>query len=314
MKANVVVTSSSICANEAARKMIQHTLSGLCNIVFCSSKYPGQDLAGLTEEADYDYDYALIGRERVSTHTLLSMPKLKGISVYGVGIDNVDLPACLAQKIPVHVARGVNAPWVAEHVVGMAISLLRKLSFNHYKLSHQGCWNKDGGKSLRGKLVGIVGYGAVGVQVAHLAKAFGCEILVNDVVHKETEVALVGGRQVDLSTLLSESDVVSLHVPLDRSTRGLLKKQNLMSMKTTSILINTCRGGVVSEPDLITALKNRSILGAALDVFEEEPNIDNDFKPLDNVLLTPHTAGNCQEAIKAMTLGAIQGIDAWLKS
>jgi phosphoglycerate dehydrogenase-like enzyme len=312
MKANLIVTSSSICANEAAKKMTKEALSGACNIVFCPAKYPGQDLAGLVEEADCDY--ALIGRERVSLNTLIAMPKLKGISVYGVGIDNVDLTACQSKKIPVHVARGVNAPWVAEHVIGMAISLLRKLSFNHCKLSHQSYWNKDGGTSLRGKLVGVVGYGAVGVQVAQLAKAFGCEILANDILHKETEVALVGGRQVDLSTLLSESDVVSLHVPLDQSTRDLLHKANLQEMKTTSILINTCRGGVVNEQDLISTLENRSILGAALDVFELEPDIDNDFRSLDNALLTPHTAGNCLEAIKAMTLGAIQGIDACLKS
>jgi len=222
----------------------------------------------------------------------------KIIARVGVGLDNVDQEAAKAKDIRVinAVEGAMNA--VAELVLGLMLSLARQTGMADRAIRN-GQWLKKElkGTELRGKYLGIIGLGNIGKRLGRLARALNMNIIGYDVVPIDEEFAKeVGLMKADLNTLLQSSDFVSIHVPLLDSTYHLLDAEKMSTMKKTAKIINTSRGGVVDEDALYNALKNGTLGGAALDVFEKEPATGTKLAELDNVILTPHIGAQTSEA------------------
>ena len=175
-------------------------------------------------------------------------------------------------------------------------------------------WEKDGGHQLSGKTVGIIGCGHTGSDIVRLLAPFGCDLLINDIVDKSNFCQEQGASQVSLEALLEQSNIISLHVPLTKQTHQMVNINFLKKMKPTGFLINTSRGQVVDQEALKNALMQRNISGAALDVFAEEPPIDEDFLSLPNLMVTPHIGGNSIEGVEAMGRAAIQHLVLFFKN
>lgn len=207
----------------------------------------------------------------------------------GAGFDNVDIEACTAAGVYVANAAGINAAAVAEHVLGFILCWYKNLILLDGVMK-TGAYGIDyRGAELAAKVIGIVGLGNIGRQVSLYARAFGMQVLGYDIVPAAGD-SLV--EAVDFKTLLTRSDVVTLHTFLNSRTRHLIGRNELEIMKPEALLINTSRGPVVDENALIEALQSKKIAGACLDVFEAEPlPVDSPLRKLDNVILTPHTAG-----------------------
>ncbi len=225
-------------------------------------------------------------------HRLLSAaPHLKLVQT-GAGFDNVDIDACTQCGIWAANAAGVNAQAVAEHVLALLLSYYKNIPFLDAFMKNKLDENQLNytGSELAGKTIGIVGLGAIGKKVAAFCKVFDMNVLAcvrNPSASSDGSVTIT-----DFDTLIRTADIVSVHVPLTQQTKHLFNKDVFKRMKQTALFINTARGGIVKESDLIDALKNRDILGACLDVFESEPlPMASELRTLDNVLLTPHTAG-----------------------
>jgi D-3-phosphoglycerate dehydrogenase len=222
----------------------------------------------------------------------------KIIARVGVGLDNVDQDAAKAKNIRVinAVEGAMNA--VAELVLGLMLSLARQTTRGDRAIRN-GQWLKKElkGTELRGKYLGIIGLGNIGKRLGRLARGLNMNIIGYDVIPIDEEFSKeVGLMKADLDTLLQSSDYVSIHVPLLDSTYHLLDAQKMSTMKKTAKIINTSRGGVVDEEALYEAIKNGTLGGAALDVFEKEPAIGNKLAELDNVILTPHIGAQTKEA------------------
>jgi phosphoglycerate dehydrogenase-like enzyme len=172
-----------------------------------------------------------------------------------------------------------------------------------------GTWRQQVGGNLSGRTVGIVGCGHVGKDLVLLLRAFQCPILTNDILEFPDFYATHGIEPVDLETLLRRSDIVTLHIPLNEGTRGLLDARKLGMLKPTAVLINTARGGLVDEAELKIMLREQRLAAAAFDVFAHEPPIDQELLALPNFLVTPHIGGSAHEAILAMGRAAIRGLD-----
>lgn len=252
-------------------------------------------------------DVWLVGRERVSSELISSLPKLKLITKYGVGIDNIDFDACEHKQIKVHAAKGVNSQEVAEHTIGLMLSIGRNIALSDRNY-HSGIWLKDGGLNLSGSTVGVIGFGHVGQKVARLCRAFGCEVLINDIIDFSSSPLVEGLEVTALSELLKRSRFVSLHVPLTDKTRAMIGTDELELIGPQGFLINTSRGMVVDEKCLLDCLRSGALKGAALDVFVDEPNINQELSQLDKFVATAHIAGNSSEAVAKMGAAALDGI------
>ena len=224
-----------------------------------------------------------------------SAPKLKIIARFGVGVDNIDLAAAKARGIKVTNARGANADAVAELAVGGMIATLRNFTFLD-RTTRAGKWERSVGHTLRGRVLGLVGFGAIARYVAKLARAFGAEVVAFDSNPDEAAARELGARFVALDELLAMSDIVSLHVPATPETKNLINASSLARMKSGAILVNTARGAVVDETALLDALKSGRLFGAVLDVHAAEPTrADDPLFSLPNVLVFPHTAAETWE-------------------
>jgi len=218
------------------------------------------------------------------------------VQLLTAGYDNVDLAAARRAKVPVANNGGANAISVSEHAMMLMLTVARRVIWQHGNVS-AGRWRGNGPSprmyELFGKTLGIVGLGTIGKKVARLARAFGMRVEYYDIARlsEDAEDAL-GVRFRLLNELLSNADVVSLHVPLNESTRHMIGQRELARMKPTALLINTSRGPVVEEAALVRALSEDQLFGAGLDVFDPEPpRADNPLLKLDNVVLTAHFAG-----------------------
>ncbi len=240
-------------------------------------------------------DYAISGQVAVSGDVLRAGKKLKLLHKWGVGYDNIDIAT--ARELGIKVARttGSNALPVAEFALGLMISALRYIGYGHAELK-KGHWSTGSlpGETfmLSGKTVGLIGFGAIGQNVARLLRGFGCTILYSkrQPLTAEEETAL-GVRHASLDEILAQADVVSLHCPLTPETANLIGREAFTKMKKTAVLINVARGGVVDESALVTALRDREIAGAAMDVYAIEPlPADSELLTLDNLVVTPHLA------------------------
>lgn len=264
---------------------------------------PGMILTHATARGDEhlkeiiaDADYAISGQVGVSGDVLKAARKLKLLHKWGVGVDNLDVDAARALGIKVARTTGSNAVPVAEYTLGLTIAALRGLAIGHAELK-KGNWRGLTAQGmdtfmLSGKTVGIIGFGAIGQQVARLLKGFGCTILYSKRRRLTAdEEANLGARFATLAEIYAQADVITLNCPLTPETAGLIDRAALKAMKKTAVLVNVARGGIVVEPDLIDALKAREIHAAAFDVFEIEPlPSDSPLLQLDNLVVTPHLA------------------------
>ncbi|MBO1079014.1 2-hydroxyacid dehydrogenase [Roseomonas haemaphysalidis] len=243
-----------------------------------------------------DADYIVSGQIAVNAELLAAARQAKLLHKWGVGVDNFDLDAAKAQGVTVARTTGSNAVPVAEFAVGLMIALLRNLAFGHATLRENGAWRTTTlpkeSLMISGKTVGIIGYGAIGQNVARMVKAFGCPVLYNKTRPlSAAEEAEQDVRFATVPEILAQADIVSLHCPMTPQTAGMIDRRALQSMKPKAVLINCARGGVVIESDLVEALKAREILGAATDVYEQEPvPADHPLLKLDNAVVTPHIA------------------------
>jgi (S)-sulfolactate dehydrogenase len=254
----------------------------------------------LAEAATAD---ALVVRNRtqVRGELLAALTRCKVIGRLGVGLDNIDVPGCAARGLLVIPATGANALSVAEYVIGTALILLRG-AYQSNAAVVAGKWPRQAlsnGREAAGKSLGLVGFGSIGQLTARLALAVGLKVQACDALMAPGDplYAASGVTGTGLDALLATSDVVSLHVPLVDSTRGLLSAARIATMKRGSVLINTARGGIVDETALVAALRSGHLGGAALDVFDAEPLPPSpQFADCPNLLLTPHIAGVTAEA------------------
>lgn len=230
-------------------------------------------------------------------------PQLRVVANYAVGVNNVDLAAADARGVVVANTPDVLTRATAELAVGAMLALLRRIAEGDRFVRRRDPWSFSLefmlGSSLEGKRLLIVGAGRIGRETARLAEAFGA-------------TTTFAGRDADLHELLSEADVVSLHVPLTDETRHLVDADALAAMGPTAILVNTARGPVVDEEALVRALENGSIGGAALDVYEREPEVDERLLGLENVVLTPHLGSATRETRVAMGMLCVEALRAVL--
>ncbi len=251
----------------------------------------------------------IAGSEPYTPRVLAHAKDLRVIARAGVGYDAVDLPAATAHGVPVTITPGANNDAVAEHTFAMLLALAKKIIPQHLE-TKAGGWARDACLPLRGQTLGIVGLGRIGKAVALRAAAFNMRLLAYEPAPDKDFVARNRVELVPFEKLLAESDFITLHVPLAVDCRYLINRKTLALMKPTAYLINTARGGLVCEADLLEALREQRIAGAALDVFEEEPPGTSPLFAFDNVLLTPHVAGIDVQSRLDMALQAAQAVVA----
>jgi D-3-phosphoglycerate dehydrogenase len=246
----------------------------------------------------------------INDSILRELPELKVIGKYGVGLDMIDPQALARHGVRLGWTGGVNKRCVAELTLSFMLSLFHRVPAANFDV-RQGVWKQLYGNQLTGKTIGIVGCGHIGKDLVGLLKPFQCRVLVNDILDfpdfyaRNEEVHPVG-----LEELLRNSDLVTLHVPADESTRNIVSAERLSWMKPTAFLINAARGGLVDEVALKKMLIEGRLAGAAFDVFTIEPPQDHELLRLPNFFATPHIGGSAEEAVLAMGRAAIDGLEA----
>ena len=274
-----------------------------------------------TLERCKDATVVITNKVYISGQMMSQLPNLKLIAIAATGMNNVELDAAAELGIEVKNVSGYSTYSVAEATLGAALSLLRNSAYydNYFKSGAYAATNDifHSGRPismLRGKNWGIIGLGAIGHQVAHLAEAFGCNIAYSStsgVVREERYV------HKNLSELLQWADVISIHSPLNAKTAGLIGKSELEQMKSTAIIINVAHGGIIDEAALADALNNRNIAAAALDVFSSEPLHSSPLYSLNDpytLLASPHTAWAADDAVKLLIDGIAANIKNFLLS
>jgi len=271
--------------------------SGYANVVRHKGALEGP---ALQEALDGVHILGIRSRTQLTREVIEAADKLIAIGCFCIGTNQVALGAAAARGIPVFNAPFSNTRSVAELVMGEIVMLMRRV-FPKNLAAHEGGWDKSAADSweVRGKTLGIVGYGSIGSQLSVLAEAFGMRVIYYDVVSKLGHGNATAAPTLD--TLLGESDVVSLHVPQTPDTDLLIGETQIRQMKPGSFLLNNARGNVVDLDALAAALRSRHLLGAAIDVFPVEPHSNKDafvtpLQGLDNVILTPHIGGSTAEA------------------
>lgn len=254
------------------------------------------------------HDSAIVGLERIDEALLAQVPELKLISKYGVGLDGVDIEALTRRGIKLAWTGGVNRRSVSELTLAFAIALLHRVPETAFGLRDR-AWKKLVGRQLTGCTVGIIGCGFVGQDLVKLLAPFQCRILAHDIRDYPEFYQAHHVTPVGLYQLLAESDIVTVHVPLDRSTKGMIGEAQLSRMRGGGFLINAARGGIVDEDALASALESHHLAGAACDVFQMEPDANSRLLSLPTFLGTPHIGGSTEEAQLAMGRAAIDGLE-----
>lgn len=254
-----------------------------------------------------DADGVIAGLDPITRRVLEKGKKLKVVSKYGVGVDNIDLEAARELGIKVTYTPGANNESVADFAFALMLSLSRKVN-ELDEIVRSNKWEKKIGTEVYGKTIGIVGTGAIGKGVARRAGGFNMEVLAYDIYPDEAFAKQTGMKYVDKKTLLERSDFITLHVPLTDEMYHFIGSVELDMMKKSSILINTSRGGIVDEEALYNALKENKIAGAALDVYETEPPTDSKLLELKNILLAPHCGASTVDATDRMGIMAAEGL------
>lgn len=298
----------AVCSRSFSRNIVlrQELLAKYKNVTFNETgrQLEGDDLVEFLR----GHNKAITALERIDDNVLSRLPELKAIGKYGVGLDMIDMEAMKAHGKRLGWTGGVNRRSVSELILAFAITMLRHVpAANREVLS--GTWRQHVGGQLSGRTVGIIGCGHVGKDLVQILKPFGCTVLVYDIREYPEFYTVHDVKPVSLDELLVQSDVVTLHVPLDESSRGMLNAEKLALMKPSAVLLNAARGGLVDETALKHMLQNKKLLAAAFDVFAVEPPVDAELLSLPNFLATPHIGGSAEEAILAMGRAAIDGLE-----
>lgn len=299
----IAVTSKSFSNNVQLRQEIEERYA---HVIFNDHglKLEGSELVYFLK----DRTKAIIGLEKFDGTILSQLPNLNTLSRFGVGLDGVDFDTLKKYRVKLSVTPGINRLAVAELTLSYMMMLLRKSHAMACQLKN-GIWKKETGFELSGKTIGIIGVNHIGKEVIRLLKPFFCTILIFDMLNLEDYCKKHGVFQVGFDKLIREADIVSLHVPSTPKTKHMINADVLTSMKKTAFIINTARGNIIDQSALKNALIKNKIAGAALDVFENEPCEDRELLSLENVIATPHIAGNSTESELMMGRVAIAGLE-----
>ena len=261
------------------------------------------------------YDGILIrSATKLTSDILADCKNLRVIGRAGVGVDNVDLDQATKNKILVMNTPLGNLEATAELSVGLMFSLMRNIHLANDS-THQGKWEKPKfiGTELKGKTLGIVGYGNIGQRVAEICSTIGMNIITNSKSASDEDLSRFKAKKVSTEQLIKEADIVSIHTKLNDETKYMFNKETLSTMKPTSVIINCARGGLINEADLKDALNNDVIAGAAIDVYENEPATDNVMFGAKNLLLTPHLGASSKEAQSNVAIDVANQVADFLK-
>lgn len=244
------------------------------------------------------YDGLIVRSATKVTKEIIEKAKnLKIIGRAGAGVDNIDLAAAKAKNIIVMNTPGGNTNATAEHTLALLLSLSRKIP-NANATTHKGEWakKKNKGSEIRGKTIGIIGFGNVGKRFAEMCYALGLKVIISSKLFEGIKKNYPNYESVNLAELLKEADILSFHCKPSSDGSPIITSKEISKMKDSALILNTARGNLVSETDLSEAIKNKTIRGAAIDVFADEPARDNILFGLDNLILTPHIAASTSEA------------------
>ena len=290
---------------------ILERLNRIADVTVKRGKHSVQQLKRIVAE----YDGIVLGTDPVTREVLSGDVRVRIIARHGVGVDNVDIEAATERGIAVTYTPSVNADSVAEHTIGLILSLTKRIAEAH-RLMKSGGWDRIRfvGCEVKGKTLGVIGLGNIGSRVAARAKAFGMRVIAYDPYVDKSRAEELGVSLVNLEELLESSDIVTIHAALTRETRHMIGEEELKRMKPTAYLVNTARGALVDEDALVKALKERWIAGAALDVYEEEPlPEDHPLRRMDNVVLTPHIASYTYEAIRRTDEMVLEALETFFR-
>lgn len=256
-----------------------------------------------------DIDGTICGDDQYTAKVFQAARRLKVISKWGTGIDSLDLDAAARHGVRVYNTTGAFSDPVADTVMGYILSFARRIPWMDREV-RGGCWRKQSGIALRESVLGVVGVGNIGKSVVRRARAFGMRVLGNDRVELPASfVAEMGLEVTTLDDLLRRADFVSLNCDLNPTSYHLIGQHELARMRPTAYLINTARGPIIDEPALVQALRNGTIAGAALDVFEQEPlPADSPLRSFDTCLLAPHNANNSRAAWRRVHTATIANL------
>jgi len=309
----VVVTSRSFSKNEGLANALKAKYS---KVIFNDSgaTLQGQELINFLSSADK----AIIGIEEISAEVLQQLPKLKVISKYGVGINNLDIDSMTSNGVKLGFTPGVNKQSVAELALTLTLISLRKIHNNHIEIA-KGIWSQEKGAELFGKTVGLLGFGNIGQKFASFLAPFDCKIIFFDEkvftneellsISKDIKLKPDSIYQDKLMAVLDQADILSIHLPLLPETEDIISAKELSLLKPSISIINTARGGIVNESALHAFLSSKPYSFAAFDVYAEEPALENPLFELPNFFGTSHRSSLTNEGINAMGLAAIAGLD-----
>ena len=303
----IVVLEPLGVATDRIEKSAMDALGEAAEVVF----YPTRT-DSVTEliERGHDADVLVLANMPLKKEVLKGCPNVKLISVAFTGVDHIPMDYCHEKGIIVSNCAGYSTRAVSELVFGLLISVCRNIV--RCDVAARSGKTKDGliGTEIYGKTFGVVGTGAIGLRAAEIALAFGCRVIA----YSRTKKDIPGIEYMELDELLKESDIVSLHTPLNEHTRHLISAEKIALMKPSAILINTARGGVVDNDALASALKGGRLAGAGIDVFDQEPPLPTDKTPLldcETAVVTPHVAFASKEALITRGDMVFQNIAAW---
>ena len=261
------------------------------------------------------YDGILIrSATKLTSNILADCKNLKVVGRAGVGVDNVDLETATKNKILVMNTPLGNLEATAELTIGLMFSLYRHIHLANQS-THDGKWEKYKfmGTELKGKILGIVGFGNIGQRVAEMASVIGMNIITNSNSASDEDLSKLGASKVSTEQLLTDSDILSLHTKLNDDTKNMLNKTSIATMKPSAVIINCARGGLINEADLKDCLNNDVIAGAAIDVYEKEPATENVMFGAKNLLLTPHLGASSKEAQSNVAIDVANQVADYLK-
>jgi len=303
----IAVTSRSFCKSEELRNnLTKHFLHTKFNEIGISLK--GSALLEFLSGCDG----AIIALEPIDRELISNLPNLRYISKYGVGLDSIDISALQEARVELLISPGVNSYSVAEVALSSAISLLHLVPHHQNSLA-SGVWKQEKGREFKGKSVGVIGCGHVGMEFLKLSSFFGTELKAYDLNPNLGFFSEFNIKSSSINEIFESCDVISVHLPLNSVTRNLISHKYFKLMKKNAIILNYSRGGIVNESDLYDHLVNNNFSGAAIDVFQIEPIQESKLLLLPNLIATPHIGGSTEEAILAMGNAAINQLVSKIK-
>ena len=263
----------------------------------------------------FNPDALIVRQGKITESVLNAASNLKAVCKHGVGTDNIDIEAATRTNIPIFYTPNANFEAVATHTFALMMSLIRNIPSQDNRIRN-GIFDKAGysGQELQGKTLGLIGFGKVGRRLSEMVAPFQMKVLAYHPSTSNETLASHITETHNINEVISQADILSLHCPLVPETKHIIDKHSFAKMKKGAYLINTARGGIINETDLLTALKEELIGGAALDVFEiEPPSEDNPLLQQNNIILTTHIAGSSDNSLKNMGIEAVQHVLSVLK-